>query len=294
MSSSSSEVFYGTIKCQKCNRNLAYWLSQTLYLCGVCSKKDEQRVQLTKNNNQRQLIRKNELLAHQKTIEIAINTNKYNGKPGTVICTKMRMMKNPELKSGFTNIFPNFRHGGRTDGFGFPSLSPMSIGPIKHNQPGLPDSKNLENFHQFNKVFPDEIDEKGQVMQLFFDRQLEAYNDSVPHRHKPNSRKKNVPVFSLWKDKKGKFVRLSYIESRQLYCHYYAESALQNPDFKTLQNMLANGYNLNICGYDAYDIDKPLEECYLDPTRPFGHECVLYCLLKNEYPWRKYQTLDFE
>lgn len=293
MNSSETKVFYGTIKCQKCSRNLAYWLSQTSYLCGVCSKKDKQRVQLTKNKAEKQSFRNEELASHQKTIELAKESNKKNGKSGTLICSKMRMMKNPELYQGFINIFPNFRHGSRKDGIGLPSLSPMSIGPIKHNQPGLPECKNLENFHQFNKVFADEIDEKGNVTKLFFDRQLEAYNDPVPHRHKPNSKKKNAPVFSIWKDESGKLVRLSYIESRQLYCHYYAESVLQNSDFKNLQTMLENGYNLCIYGYDAYNIDKPLEECYLDPSRPFGHECVLYCLLKNEFPWRKYKTLKF-
>lgn len=293
MSSSSSEIFYGTTKCQKCGRNLAYWLSRDLYLCGVCSKKDEQRIQLTKDNKKKESLRKEEILAHQRTIERERQNNYNKGISGSLICTKMRMMKNPELKPGFLNIFPNFRHGKRADGLGFPSLSPMNIGPIRHNQPGLPEAKNLENFHQFNKVFQDEIDDDGNVKKLFFDRQLRAYNDSVPHRHKPNSKKKNVPLFSLWKNRDGTFTKLSYIESRQLYCHYYSEFVTQNPDFQNLKTMLKNGTSLNICGYDAFSIEKSAEECYLDPSRPFGHECVLYCLLINEYPWRKYRTLDF-
>ena len=52
---------------------------------------------------------------------------------------------------------------------------------------------------------------------------------------------------------------------------------------------IGNSYNLNIVGYDGY---KPLEdymEMYLDTTKPFGHEMVLYTMLNEEdrtkYPW---------
>ena len=48
-----------------------------------------------------------------------------------------------------------------------------------------------------------------------------------------------------------------------------------------------------ICGYDAYQPDPAkLYEHYCDPSRPFGHELVLYTLLsvkdREDYPWRRY------
>lgn len=59
--------------------------------------------------------------------------------------------------------------------------------------------------------------------------------------------------------------------------------------------MLNEGFNLNIVGYDAYQPTKTLEEHYLDDSKPFGHELVLYTLLSTtEYPWVKYTTLDFD
>ena len=65
--------------------------------------------------------------------------------------------------------------------------------------------------------------------------------------------------------------------------------------------MRKKGYNLQICGFDAYHVKnatpKTLLKCYEDISRPFGHELVLFTMLciKNEedYPWRIYKTLDF-
>ena len=62
-------------------------------------------------------------------------------------------MKPVELEHGYLNVFPNRRHSGRVDGYGCPELSPMVIGPIKHKMPGIPTATNIENFHQFAKVY---------------------------------------------------------------------------------------------------------------------------------------------
>ena len=101
------------------------------------------------------------------------------------------------------------------------------------------------------------------------------------------------------------------------------------------------GYNLELCGFDAYPIQNDIEEKsklpkstksakskvaksakneeedsnanantnanteteeltiedhYLDSSKPFGHELVLYTMLTinpENYPWRKYKTEDF-
>lgn len=61
--------------------------------------------------------------------------------------------------------------------------------------------------------------------------------------------------------------------------------------------MIEDGYNLRICGYDAYDPHHyNMEDCYCDISRPFGHELVLYTMLtepEEKWPWRKYKTFDF-
>lgn len=218
------------------------------------------------------------------------------------------MIKNPVCTPGFTMIFPNFKHGKRKDGLGLPSLSPKFIGPIDHGQPGLPISKNLENFHQGNKVFKSEVDETGEPTAEFFERQIEMYNDAFPWRHKFHKYKqlaapkgnKNIPEYSVWIDEEETVNHISYVESRQFYCHFYEMAMTTNKEFVKLKTMIDEGMNLQICGYDAYETDtdkNSLERCYLDSSKPFGHELVLFSMLvlnKEDYPWTKHTTYNIQ
>lgn len=253
------------------------------------------REKLPVNPNKKQNEEK-KLKNHEKSIE----EYKSDGK-GDVILTKMRMMKGVELKKGYMNVFPNYLHGKRKDGLGLPELSPKDMGPIEHGQPGLPVALNLENFHQGNKVFKPEVSggkfPNFNILKRFFDTQKKMYMDPIPHRHKEEAKGKNVPLCSIWVDKKKKIHQISYFESRQFYCNFYERIALKSEGFKKLKELLKDGYNLNICGYDAYEITvDDVEKAYLDISKPFGHELVLFTLLmckKNQYPWRKYKTFDF-
>lgn len=79
----------------------------------------------------------------------------------------------------------------------------MVMGPIKHNQPGLPPALNLENMHQSNKAFTSEIGPDGNPNQQFYSTRLAMYQDPVPHRHKESSGQKNAPMYSVWVKKDG-------------------------------------------------------------------------------------------
>ena len=297
-----SVIYYNTIKCEDSYksgehcRNNAYYCYLGKNVCGVHSKKEE-RVKLPRDPNSKQ---KKETVLKDRIarVEKKAARNKRKGKRGKVICTKLRMMKQPDHVDGFLKVFPNFKHQNRNDGFGCKSLSPKDMGPIDHGQPGMPIALNLENFHQGNKVFPVEVDEKKEPVERFFETQRKMYQDPIPHRHKKEAvgKNKNIPVYSLWKREDGTLVKCTYFESRQFYCTYYERIAPTLDDFEYLQDLLNDGYNLQICGYDAYDITGTLEEHYCDITRPFGHELVLYTLLTAEpddYPWRKYKTEEF-
>ena len=231
--------------------------------------------------------------AQAKRIKEVAAQNRANHKKGHVICTRMRMMTNPPDHDGYLKVFPNYKHQHRTDGFGCASLSPKSIGPINHPQPGLPPAQNLENFWQFSKVFPDEVDSDGEPSALFFQRQVKGFLDPVPHRHKSLK----TPLYSVWRRQDQTLIKYKYVPSRQFYCHYYERFALVDDNFLKLKQMIADGFQLQICGYDAYPVTKPLMEHYLDESAPFGHELVLYTLLTandpEEYPWRKFKTEEF-
>ena len=271
------QAFYGEKQCEskKCS-NKAYFLSSKKYLCGVHSRSDKTRISLIKNPNAKEL--KKQLLQYrQSLVEKQAELNRENGTRGTVICTKLRMMKEPEHNDGYLKVFPNYKHQNRQDGFGCMSLSPKAMGPIIHGQPGLPNALNLENYHQYAKCFPSEVDEDGNPLQSFYDLQKKMYLDPVPHRHKeeaknmPASTNKNIPLFSIWLDKDSTEHRCTYFESRQFYCNFYERIAKKLKDFKKLKKLLKKGYNLQIVGYDAYPITKTIEECYLDTSRPFLH-----------------------
>jgi len=93
---------------------------------------------------------------------------------------------------------------------------------------------------------------------------------------------KNVPLFSYWNGEK-----LSYVEARKkIYCPIYSEYVKKTEAWKQLKDLREQGYNIQILGYDGYDISSKSMSYYVnDSSRPFGHELVLACLLQNETPW---------
>ncbi len=148
--------------------------------------------------------------------------------------------------------------------------------------------------------------------------QLKFYKDPVPHRHKVDIKERkatnksknhsntNAPLYSVHQTLDGEERRFTYVESRYFYCCAYETLAKETEDFKKLKKMLDDGYNLRICGYDAFPMDDLFEEekiCddYIDRIcnhyenvhQSFGHERVLHSLLfiddHKQYPWHRYR-----
>jgi len=304
-------IYFGSIKCQqyissekkkdqKCD-NLACYKQSKKYLCGVHSDRVKRSV-LPKDPNAKET-KENMLKNRQKLVDEASEKNKKEGKKGNIICSGMKMMKEAPYHEGYLKVFPNYKHQNRSDGFGCASLSPKSMGLIDHGMPGLPIAKNLENFHQFSKVFATEVDENGNPTQEFRDFRIRAFNDLIPHRHKyeyaeikkivGENGNVNKPLYSVFSDKEGNEKRFQYTEARYFYCKWYEKFALKDENFLKLKNMLNEGVNLQITGFDAYDVeDRDLYDCYVWEKKPFGHEMVLYTLLtvsdSKDYPWNKY------
>nr|QBK93101.1 MAG: uncharacterized protein LCPAC403_02350 [Pithovirus LCPAC403] len=290
------DPYYGNISCQ-CNlkngnpcTNGAYWRVEeepAHFRCGNHSE-DIERTKLVIDPGKK----KNDLIKERyNEAEEAMKSNK--GK-GNVICGKTRFKIKTPYTQGYFNVFPNYRHQDRKGGFGCSSLSPMIIGPIEHGQPGLPNSVNLENFYQGNKVFKDEIYGKNDETNEFFETQLIMYNDKIPHRHKIGHKGK-TPRYWLWKTKNGSYEKLGYIDSRQFYCTFYERMVKYLPDLKKLKEMVEEGWNLQILGYDGNSdltVDT-IEDAYLDVKKPFGHESVLFTILtipEEQYPWTIHKT----
>lgn len=307
-------IYYGQEQCEaivkstgKNCTNKAYYVSNNMLTCGVHSKKNS-RTELPKNPDEKQYKKDIQSNRDKLVVETAEN-NMRKGIIGSVICSKLKMMKEPDHVDGYLKIFPNFKHGNRTDGIGLPSLSPKSLGPILHGMifpdgKKVPIAKNLENFHQFAKFFDGETEESFRELRSI------GYEDSTPYRHKFEHPKftgnsptgnKNIPRHSIYYDKEGKERIYSYIECRYFYCHYYEKLVENLKEYKELHKLRKEGYNLQIIGYDGKHVDdsseKGLYKLYLDSSSPFGHELVLFSMLvleKNQYPWRNYYQRNYK
>lgn len=277
---------------KKCVNN-AYYFPQ---LCGVHNK-DEGREKLPINPNAK-VNREKKLEKHRKGVESAAKENRDNGLCGMIINTRMRMMKDVPLYKGYLNVFPNYRHGNRKDGIGMPTLSPFNLGPVEHDEPDFPPAQCIENYHQFSKVFSHEVDKKGNVRDEFFKLRRKMFKCPDGERHKV---KGEVPLFAVYTDSEGREDRYSYIGSKQFYCRAYESLAKKEKEYKRLRKLIDDGYNINLCGYDANDdVDSEMEDLasiisdkYHDEEAIFGHELVLFTLLTldpDKYPWPKERT----
>lgn len=284
-----------------------------VYACGVHSKPNN-RTTLIENPRKGEIIQERIATAQSEAERIA-HINQHEGKRGQVIVSQLKVMKTPEQVKGFILVFPNHSDKNRIIGLGMPELSPMDI-TINHSQPDLPPTT-LENFHQGNKCYLSESVD-GEPSAIFFENQKKMYEDDKPHRHKilcwltdeekkalkqekkteknkkaekPTEQEKDRVLYSVfWKD--GKMLKLNYAEGRQLYCELYEAVVRELPEYQKLRNLMLDGFNLQICGYDGYPITKTLREHYADLDRPFGHELVLASMLMNDMdatvdlPWR--------
>lgn len=203
-------IYYGETQCQatvksthsQCTNHAYYLCSNEQYMCGVHSKKEEStRVKLPTNPNKKE---NEQHIHHMRKMEqlATAQMNKESGMNGQVIVSKMSMMKQPIQITGFVNVYPNYKHGGRTDGLGLPRLSPKSLGPVCHGMPGLPDATSIENYHQYAKFWPHELDENGQIKEECKQQRIEAYRNGPPMRHKHSretllqyGKNVNVPYF---------------------------------------------------------------------------------------------------
>lgn len=282
----------GKKKGQQCS-NKAYYERDNSCFCGVHCRGNRTKLPINPR------AKENKLEAQQlrdKLMLEKMNKNNKVGKRGDVIVTKLRMMKPVDYKDGYRPIFPNFKHKNRKDGYGCPALSPKSLGPVKHIMPNLPPAFNLENFHQFAKVWSFELDSKGNQKPEYVEARRKAYLDQIPHRHKYDRKELakigpnvNIPAFSLYYKADGTVCCYSYFGCRYFYCKVYEDLASKTFEFKQLREWLKNGMNLQIVGYDGYNITKSVLEHYYDTSRPFGHELVLYTMLvidnSDDYPW---------
>ena len=148
--SESSLPFHGELMCaREACPNHAYFQLNGKYWCGVHSKRDAATRRPLPKDPQGSAKRQKLLQTHK---ELALIVPTDAPRPGKVACYRMLMMRQVPLEGRWLNIMPNRKAVSRTDGIGMNALSPMLLGPVDHRQPGLPAARNIENYHQGNKV----------------------------------------------------------------------------------------------------------------------------------------------
>jgi hypothetical protein len=292
------------------------------YQCGVHSKKNPGREPLPKRSRAEIAARSLARTVLRDTHHRAVLDGSWRMvAPGHLTCVRIvgRGKLYPlDPAQRVINIFPNNFMTDRADGICMPELSPMRLGPVNHGEPGVPVALSIENYHQFSKCWPSEIDPVTSApLPAWYVCRDAGFRDPVPHRHKfdaaqmkkerkaaeamhGSDENHNAPAyaFHLSRDHTGR--RFTYVESRFFYCVAYEALALARPEFAQLVEWREReGASLAIHGYDAFPLGEDanaeaLYRAYIDPTLPFGHERVLYALLalhgksRDLLPWRRY------
>lgn len=141
----------------------------------------------------------------------------------------------------------------------------------------------FENYWQFSKVYNIDVTPEGTISPTFFRRRAQGFADPAGHR-RAIPKKAGHPVAAYFNGEVW-----SYVPSRRYYCNYFEALVQLRPEYQRLQELLAQGNNLFILGYDGRDIPltpSSVAEAYEDPALPFGHELVIACMLKGLHPWR--------
>jgi len=334
-------VLYGQEYCQaivKKNKsrciNGGYYQQDDRILCGVHLNKGRAFVELPKATakEKRELNRVRQEQMDRK-IEVARLINFNENKQGHVRLRRIIPRKKPIISDGWQTIFPNFYSSMYANyGIPLPTLSPMfGRGKINHGQPGLPYAENIENLWQSARVFTCELDEKGNPGRLFYENRLKFLRDRTPHRRKYRQTPRNRIEYLVWTKSDGSEMRISYVESRFLYCYFLSKAIIQFPDeIYFLFHLRYEGVNIEIQGPDALplideekqDFKESLSLEYRAPrrflqdginsnkvildlngaenennaiTNQFGHEKVVAAMLtmeEKDWPWKNVQLVE--
>lgn len=225
--------------------------------------------------------------------------------------TKMELgrcvsVRNPVVADhlGALPIFPNCKHGAfgnaarqsQCGGLGMSSLSPrLGDGVQLCVRRAGPQGGRCERFAtveavmQAPKVYPDMLREDGTLTPAAAAMRAEFRAADPAGRHLGGAARPNQCLYSMLCGRK-----FSYIEARYFYCRAFELSKAANSNFARVRALLAKGIDVNIVGYDAPHegaTPESLSTRYEDPSRPFGHELVIFSMIALQpeaRPWTQY------
>lgn len=214
----------------------------------------------------------------ESEIQEARQINALHSRPGRLILQTQFHYRDKAAKDKRWRRLHGFRNISVCSGAKkWKYLSPVYLGPIQVEQDLVASS--LDNLWHYSQVFKEDL-YQDQIRPEWFHNWRYGFESPIG---KPSSKRRHEkPEFWYWKG-----ARLSEIEARrEIYCKLYAEYVVKLDIYADLKVMLKQGFNIQLFGYDAYDLeDKDPKECLHDLSRPFGHEFILYGLLVDQHFW---------
>lgn len=201
---------------------------------------------------------------------------------------------------GAIPVFPNCKHGSfgrhyrttQCGGHGMCSLSPRladdGVQLCVRRGVHCEIFATVEAVMQAPKVYPDML-EKGVLTSAAEDMKTTFRAANPAGRHLGGAARPNECLYSMLCGQ-----TFSYIEARYFYCRAYELSKESDVNFGHMRRMLQQGLDINIVGYDGpYEgaTVESLSHRYEDPSRPFGHELVIYAMMTlgpEDRPWTLY------
>lgn len=230
----------------------------------------------------------NTIVSRIRSISKSQKHNLINGQRGVVRSDRIvhRFSKEPNKKIPIHEGFMKINVCSSTDLKEFKGLSPFILGPVDHGDPYYPTAQNFENFYQWLKVFQQDVNGFGYPSAKYLKKRVEWF--CKPTARKRNNRSRQDFLYFHFRGK-----RFNYLEGRkELYCGAYADLVVKTDSYKRLVNLIDEGKNIQILGYDGIDYHSDedpkgtiLYKHLMNPDRSFGHEMVLVGLLTNQKVW---------
>jgi len=134
----------------------------------------------------------------------------------------------------------------------------------------------VENFWQFLKVYPDQVDANGIPTEEWRKWAMRGISSSNPQRYPKGKGAK--PLFHYYKGEK-----LGYVQARKkIYIPQYANAVLRTQAYDVLRDVNESGIDIVLLCFDGYQTNKPLGYVVHDLTKSMGHAFVLKMLLIND------------
>jgi len=237
-------------------------------------------------------------------VERAFQAALKTSAPGRLQCLKISAMRVAPFQEHYLNVMLVLDAVRRRDGIDGSALAPGRLGPVVHEQPGLPPATSVSAYVVGSEVWTCEMDLASRMpIPHWFEMRIEIFGSVVVRRPKYRYfETTNRLEYSLYVTLAGQERRFDAIEARYFFCTAYADLAVRKRLFAQLKEWHADGVDLCFCGFDAPSTPVPwpltadalYRDYYCNDKVAFGHELVLLALLlcedtHDELPWDRYR-----